>query len=141
ATILFAFGGYAIRELRARGHIAGKPSPLSLAGMGLFQLLVAVYGGYFGGGIGILMLAALELIGIDDIHQANALKTMLSTCINSVAVVTFVLAGVVIWSDALVMLVAAMIGGYSAASVARRLPPLYVRIFVLVIAFSMTVYF
>jgi len=141
ATVLFAFGGAAIRALRERGHIGGKPSRLSLAGISLFQLLVAIYGGYFGGGIGILMLAALELIGIDDIHQANALKTMLSTTINSVAVVTFVLAGVVVWSDVVVMLVAAMIGGYGAASVARRLPPFHVRIFVLVVAFTMTVYF
>jgi uncharacterized protein len=141
ATVLFAFGPRLVKALRDRGLIGGKPSSVRLAGIMFFQLLVAIYGGYFGGGIGILMLAALELIGMDDFHQANALRTLLSVTINSVAVVTFVLAGIVVWSDAILMAVAAMFGGYGAAAYARRLPPGRVRTFVVVIAVSMTAYF
>lgn len=141
ATVLFAFGGRIAEQLRTRGLIGGKPSPVGLGLILIFQFVVAVYGGYFGGGIGILMLAALELIGIDNIHQANALKTVLATCTNGVAVVTFVVAGIVAWPQAIVMIVAAMIGGYGCASFARRLPPLFVRAFVIVVAVSMTLYF
>jgi uncharacterized protein len=141
ATLLLAFGPRLTRALRDRGLVGHKPAGAHLAGVVLFQLGVAIYGGYFGGGIGILMLAALELIGIDDIHRANALRTLLSTTINSVAVVTFILAGVVVWSNALVMIVGSVIGGYGSAALVRRLPPSKVRVFVIVIAVTMTVYF
>ena len=76
----------------------------------------ALYGGYFGAGIGILMLAALSLMGHTDIHQMNGLKNLLATCINAVAAVYFMFAGLVSWPDALVMAVGAIVGGVGGAS-------------------------
>jgi uncharacterized membrane protein YfcA len=97
--------------------------------------------GYFGGGIGILMLAALGLLGMENIHEMNALKTLFGTCINGVAVLTFIAAGIVAWPQALIMLVGAIIGGYGCASFARRVDPRWVRRFVIAVGTAMSVYF
>ena len=102
-----------------------------------FQLLVAVYGGYFGAGIGILMLAALSIMGHSDIHRANGLKNLLATCINGIAALYFIFAGLVIWPDALVMTVGAVIGGVGGAGFARRLGQTAVRRIVVGIGFTM----
>ncbi len=106
-----------------------------------FQFLVAVYGGYFGAGIGILMLTALGFMGLTDIHQANSVKTLLASVINAVSVVVFVIGGLIDWPAAAVMSVAAVIGGYVGARVARRLPSTYVRGVVIVIAFTLAGYY
>ncbi len=103
----------------------------------LFQLAVALYGGYFGAGIGILMLAALSLMGHTDIHRMNGLKNLLATCINGVAVAYFVFAGLVISSDALVMAVGAVVGGVGGANIARRIGRVAVRRIVVVVGFVM----
>jgi uncharacterized protein len=141
ATLLFAASPTITRRLRARS-VAGQARTLSsVVALSAFQLVVAVYGGYFGGGIGILMLAALGMMGMDNIHEMNALKTLLATCINGVAVLTFVLAGIVAWPQALLMLVGAIVGGYGCASYARRVDPRYVRLFVIAVGVAMTIYF
>jgi uncharacterized membrane protein YfcA len=140
ATLVFAFG----RPLTARlsthfarnGH-AGPP----LVGIAAAQLVIATYGGYFGGGIGILMLATLGLMGFENINEANAVKTLLASCINGIAVLAFVIAGAVVWPQALLMLVAAIVGGYVGAATARRLPPVLVRRVVIAIGCIMTLYF
>jgi uncharacterized protein len=141
ATMLFAFG----KPLTAwwkRGHpSASTLSNRSLAGMAAAQLVIALYGGYFGGGIGILMLATLGLMGMQNIHEMNAVKTLLAACINGVAVVTFVLAGAVVWGPALVMIAGSLVGGYGGAAYARRLDPRVVRWFVIAVGVVMTVYF
>ena len=98
---------------------------------------MGVYGGYFGAGIGILMLAALSLMGHTDIHQMNGLKNLLATCINAVAAVYFVFAGLVSWPDALVMAAGAIAGGVGGASMARRIGPGAVRRIVVVVGFAM----
>ena len=85
----------------------------------LFQFCSAIYGGYFGAGNGILMLAAMGLLGITDIHRANGLKNYLGLCLNSAAVLGFALTGLVTWSVALLMAVGALAGGYYGASAAR----------------------
>lgn len=141
ATLLFTFSGSLTARLRKRVGGVGAPGWISSAGVLLVQFVIAVYGGYFGGGIGVLMLAALALMGMENIHTMNALKNLLATCINGVAVVTFVLAGAVVWLQALLMIVAAVIGGYVGGSVARKLKPAYVRRFVIVVAWTMTLYF
>ncbi len=102
-----------------------------------FQLLVGLYGGYFGAGIGILMLAALSLIGHTDIHQMNGLKNVLASCINAVASAYFIWAGLVIWPDALIMAVGAIIGGVGGAGVARRIGRKAVRRIVVGVGFAM----
>jgi uncharacterized membrane protein YfcA len=98
-----------------------------------FQFLSAIYGGYFGAGNGILMLAAMGLLGLNDLHRANGIKNFLGICINSIAVVSFAYAGLVVWHDALVMAVGALAGGYFGASMAVRIGQLWVRRGVIVI--------
>ena len=104
-----------------------------------FQLLVGVYGGYFGAGMGILMLAALGLIGLTDLHQMNGLKNLLAICINGVAAIYFAMSGAVLWREGLLMAVASIIGGYGGAKVARRLGRRFMRRFVVAIGLAMTV--
>lgn len=104
-----------------------------------FQLLVGVYGGYFGAGMGILMLAALGLIGLTDLHQMNGLKNVLAVCINGVAAIYFTFAGAVMWKDVGVMMIGTIAGGYLGARVARRLGRKFVRGAVVVIGIVMTV--
>jgi uncharacterized membrane protein YfcA len=106
-----------------------------------FQFLVAVYGGYFGAGIGILMLSALGFMGVGDIHRMNAVKTFLAASINAASVVVFVRDGLVRWDYAVAMAAAAIAGGYVGARTARRLPPVYVRAAVVVIGFGLSAYY
>jgi len=98
----------------------------------LFQFLVATYGGYFGAGIGILMLASLSIMGLHNIHRMNAVKTVLAAIINGVALVYFIIRGQVDWPLALLMAVGAVIGGYFGARFAKRINQNYVRVFVII---------
>ncbi|MCU0242695.1 MAG: sulfite exporter TauE/SafE family protein [Vicinamibacteria bacterium] len=107
------------------------------AGAMAFQLLVAIYGGYFGAGIGILMLAALGFLGLTDIHRMNAIKTLLGASINGVAALYFAASGAVNWRAGLVMAIAAMIGGYGGAGLAKRLGKTFVRRTIVVIGLLM----
>lgn len=106
-----------------------------------FQFFVAVYGGYFGAGIGILMLSALGFMGVGDIHRMNAVKTFLAASINTAGAVVFLRDGLVNWDYCIPMLVSAIIGGYVGARVARRLPASYVRYAVIVIGFGLSVFY
>jgi uncharacterized membrane protein YfcA len=103
----------------------------------LFQAGVGVYGGYFGAGIGILMLAALSLMGHRDIHRMNAVKNVLAVCINGIAAAYFAVSGLVLWQDAAVMTVGAVIGGVGGAGLARRLGRATVRRIVIAVGFGM----
>jgi uncharacterized membrane protein YfcA len=103
----------------------------------LFQAGVGVYGGYFGAGIGILMLAALSLMGHTDIHRMNAVKNVLAVCINGIAALYFAMSGLVIWQDAAVMAAGAVVGGVGGAGLARRMGRSAVRRLVIVIGFGM----
>src|SRR5262249_26194045 len=105
----------------------------------MFQFLVSVYGGYFGAGMGILMLAALAVLGHEDIHQMNGLKNLLAVFINAVASGYFILAGMVRAPDAVVMALGATIGGVAAAGFARRIGRKAVRRAVIAVGFAMTV--
>jgi uncharacterized membrane protein YfcA len=112
----------------------------------LLQFAVAIYGGYFGAGIGILMLAVLGLLNLGDIHKLNGVKNVLGTAINGVAAATFAassLAGAhdVSWPLAAVMAVAAMAGSLSASVIARRLPAAAVRRFVAILGFTLAAYY
>jgi uncharacterized protein len=110
-----------------------------LVGAVLMQFLVAIYGGYFGAGVGILMLATLGLLGLTDIHQMNGLKNLLGFSINLIAAASFVVSGKVEWPAATVMAIAAILGGYSGASLARRFGRTFARRAVIVIGIIMTI--
>jgi uncharacterized protein len=96
-----------------------------------------VYGGYFGAGIGILMLAAFGIMGFTDIHQMNGLKSFLAVCINGIAAGYFIWQGMVSWPHAVVMMAGAIVGGVWGAGVARRIGPKGVRRIVIIIGFTM----
>lgn len=117
------------------------PSAAGIAGLIVFQFAVSVYGGYFGAGIGILMLSSLALMGVGDMHRMNALKTVLAACINGVSVVVFASDGKVNWNFALPMAVAAILGGYLGARLALRVKPRYVRWAVICIGFGLAGYY
>jgi uncharacterized membrane protein YfcA len=144
ATVLFAFStqfSALVAGLRKAAHEAdGGPANSRQVGVGgfLFQLVVSIYGGFFGAGMGILMLAALAIQGFDDVHEINALKNWLSAVIYSVAVVTFVVADAVSWPHTTVMLVTGTIGGYAGGRVARRIPALWLRRFIVALGGLLT---
>jgi uncharacterized membrane protein YfcA len=138
ATLLLAAQELITRRF-AIHHPATRNRPLATAGVFFFQLLVGVYGGYFGAGMGILMLAALGLIGLTDLHQMNGLKNILAVAINGIAAIYFALADAVAWNDVLVMTIGSIIGGYLGARIARRLGRKFVRTAVVVIGLVMTV--
>jgi uncharacterized membrane protein YfcA len=136
ATILFAVQEPIQRKLRPESHPQHR-SAAWVTGAMIFQLFVAIYGGYFGAGIGILMLAALGVLGMTDIHQMNGLKNFFGMTINGVAALYFIWAGMVYWPDVLVMAAGAITGGYGGAGFARRIGRSAVRKIVILIGFSM----
>lgn len=143
ATLIFIFGKHLTTWLRRMVHLDIRaPQSIApfLAGC-LLQLVIAVYGGFFGGGIGILMLALLTLLGYENIHTMNALKTVFATVINGVAAISFVSAGVVDWPQALVMIVGSIIGGYGGAILAQRMSGEIIRHVVITIGIGITAYF
>ncbi len=137
ATVLFACSGQLSRWLR--GQETGKPGagPLALAG----HFLVSIYGGFFGAGMGILMIASLAMAGHDDVHEINAIKNLLSAVIYSVTITTFVIAGAVSWPFTLVMMATATIGGYAGAAAARKIPALWMRRFIITVGAVLTVFY
>jgi len=139
ATLLFMFGSRLARG--SGGSIAKDASTSALAVAALFELVVSVYGGYFGGGVGILNLAMLAALGMTDIHAMNALKVVLGGIINGVAVIAFIVAGAVVWREGSVMIVGALFGGYFGAHYAQKLPAAWIRSFVIAVGLVMTVYF
>jgi uncharacterized membrane protein YfcA len=141
ATLLFALSGPITTRLRMRNVGKVHLSPSTLIAVAVAQLIIATYGGYFGGGIGILMLATLSMMGMEDIHVMNGLKTLLASCINGVAVVIFVFAHAVVWPETILMIVGAIIGGYGGAYYARKVNPNLIRGFVIVVGFVMSLYF
>jgi len=140
ATLLFAFSG-PLARLLARLRPAGAGGPRTGVGAGLFQFVVSIYGGFFGAGMGILMLAALAIQGFEDLHEINALKNWLSAVIYSVAVATFVIANAVSWPHTLVMLATATTGGYVGAALARHVPSKWLRVAIIGIGMALSAYY
>jgi uncharacterized membrane protein YfcA len=139
ATILFIFSRRLTRWIQREER---RPhSKIVLAAATLLQLVVAVYIGYYGAGAGVVILAMLAVMGMEDIHSMNGLKTLLASCANGVAVITFIAARTVWWPQTLVMLIGAVLGGYGAAWYAQRLPQMFVRGFVIAVGLAMSAYF
>ncbi len=137
ATCLFILQGFLSRR-PGRGPRAGGLTPGRRSAAWLFQLAIAVYGGYFGAGIGILMLSVLGFLGLEDIHAANGIKNFLGMSINGVAAAYFIAWGAVDWPAALVMIAGAMAGGYGGARLARRIGRPRARAAVVVIGLFVT---
>jgi uncharacterized membrane protein YfcA len=138
ATFLFMAQESVQRALKT-GNAEMRKSTRWLVGGMFFQLLVGLYGGYFGAGIGILMLAALSILGLKDIHEMNSLKVVLGGSVNGIAAAYFIWARMVYWPYVLLMAVAAIVGGYGGAGVARKLGRTAVRRIVILIGFGMAV--
>lgn len=133
ATLVFALSPLFTRERRdVRRH-----SPTQLA----LQFVVAIYGGYFGAGIGILMLAILAFSGLPNLNAMNGVKNALSVAINGVALVPFILARIIDWPVALLMAVFALIGGYAGSRFFRLVPSRVTRALVIALGVAMTSYF
>ncbi len=141
ATLLFAFGGAITARLRGNRPVAATLSWGALLGFGLGQLLIALYGGFFGGGQGIMMLALYTMMGMDDIHAMNGLKALMASLINGASVVVFTLRGAVYWPEAVVVMAGAMTGGYLGARYAKKIPTHYLRWFVIAVGTTLTIYF
>lgn len=142
ATLLFAVSPYLTTRLRLSSIDKDtRISTTTLVVIAIAQFIIAIYGGYFGGGIGIMMLASLAFMGMSDINKMNAVKTVLATAINGAGVVTFVIAGAVLWPQALLMIVGAVIGGYGGAYYARKIAARWVRLFVVITGLVLAIYF
>ena len=139
ATLLFAFGRHLTGRISA--GISRESSNAAVTGAAIFELVVAVYGGYFGGGVGIINLAMLAALGMTDIHAMNKLKVILGAVINGVATVAFIATGFILWPQAGVMTAGAILGGYGSAHYAQKLPQIWIRGFVIFIGAMMTIYF
>jgi uncharacterized protein len=140
ATTLFLLGEPLKHKLQSLSPASAQKNS-AWGGLVLLQLGIAIYGGFFGAGIGILMLATLTFSGIKNIHGINALKTLLTALINGVATVPFVLAGVIVWPQALVMSLGGSLGSYVIARLVRQVPPAIIRGFISIVAIGMTTYF
>jgi len=138
ATLLFVAQG-AFRRFATGGETAGASTGRRAVGIAvLFQFGVAVYGGYFGAGIGILMLASLGFIGLTDIHEMNALKNILGSLINFVAAAWFIASGLIDWPRAAVMTAGALVGYYAGARYSQSIPQPRVRLLITVIGFTIS---
>ncbi|HEY8961187.1 MAG TPA: sulfite exporter TauE/SafE family protein, partial [Luteolibacter sp.] len=137
ATLLFLVQGLMARLIK-RG-LEEPEQPRKLWPAVAFQFGVAVYGGYFGAGIGILMLATLGFIGLRDIHRMNALKNILGSLINVVAALLFIARGMVDWPKAGVMTAGAILGYYLGSHYSQKIPQPWVRRLVLAIGFAISV--
>lgn len=134
ATLAFWFGD-TIRDWAAQKARAVTP----FGTVGLF--LVSIYGGYFNGGLGIVLLALFSLWGMTNIHEMNGLKNGLSFALSAISVAAFAVSGLVEWPQAVIMMVAATLGGYAGAPVARVLPKSAVRAIVIVVGLTMSAVF
>jgi len=142
-TLLFAFGNQ-IRALAGKAAVVDDLRQLSwqtITVSSIVELLVAIYGGYFGAGIGFVTLAMLAAMGMHDIHAMGAIRTLLAVAINAAAVITFIVAGAVLWPQCLVMVAGALVGGWVGAHYAQKADPRKVRYVVIAMGMVMSAYF
>lgn len=138
ATALFTAGPWLRPKQRHQEDAAAAGRSRSGPAM---QFVTAIYGGFFGAGMGIMMLATLGLTESGDYHRLNAVKNVLANVIAIVAIVVFVSGGVVDWAGALAMIPGVALGGYSGVWVAKRVPQIAIRLFVIAIGLSLAAYY
>jgi len=140
ATVLFTVQAPIQKKLRERSGAVISHPVISLPTALALNLLVAIYGGYFGAGMSIMLLSSLSILGMTDILQMNALTSLFALCVNGVAAILFITMRMVDWHYVLPMAIAAVIGGYGAAGVARRIGRVAVRRFVIFVGFAMALF-
>ena len=142
-TLLFTFGNQ-MRSLPAirswHGNLHNLPWPVITAAA-IFELLIGTYGGYFGAGIGFMVMGMLAAIGMRDVHSMNALRTLIAAVTNCSAVLTFILARAVFWPQCAIMIAGALLGGWFGAHYAQRADPRKMRYVVICLGFTMSAYF
>jgi uncharacterized protein len=142
-TLLFAFGNK-IRAIAGKSAVSDdlqKVSWRAIAVCSSIELVLAVYGGYFGAGIGFVMLGMFAALGMRDIHAMGAIRALLAAAINAAAVVAFIVAGAVLWPQFAVMVVGALVGGWFGAHYAQKADPGKVRALVIGVGLAMSAYF
>jgi uncharacterized membrane protein YfcA len=137
ATLVFALGPWVSRRLPARSHEGSSHRAVAAA----IQFVMSIYGGFFGAGMGILMLASLGLTEGQNFHRINALKHVLSIVIQSAAILVFIRGDVISWTEALVLIFAVIGGGWLGVDVAKRVPVVAVRAFVVAAGSALTLYY
>jgi uncharacterized protein len=136
ATTLFALSPRISQWLKTQG----KGISLPFAGALGLQFLVGIYGGYFGGGASILMLAIMNFMGLTNIHAMNGLKSWLGSCMNAVAIAAFIVASKIAWAPAILMALGSILGAYGSATIAQHIPQKVTRNFIVGVACAMTSY-
>lgn len=134
ATFLFSLGSFSLNVFR-------RPEKSISRGILLAQLMISIYGGYFGAGIGFLMLASMTLFGMRDIHAMNGLRVILAPLMKVTAIVIFIAVGTVRWPEALVMATTSVVGGYAGAKWAKRANPRIIKALIVCLGASLTVVF
>lgn len=134
ATGLFAYGEKLQHIWQSKKEDARLPMKPTM-------LLISIYGGYFNGGLGILLLAAFNALGMKDLHLMNGLKNTLSFVLAAISVGIFILAGLIAWPQALVMMLAATAGGYAGAITSKRLPKRWIKNLITLTGVTMTLVF
>lgn len=136
ATMAFATGPLLVRSMLK--HRAGLPLPVALT----LILAVSIYGGYFNGGLGIMLLAAFGLIGFTNLHEMNGLKNLLSSILSLVSVITYAIAGLIDWESVIILGIACAVGGYFGAHLARRITNMFaLRVFITLVGLGMAAAF
>ncbi|SFZ84306.1 hypothetical protein SAMN02983003_1936 [Devosia enhydra] len=135
ATAIFAAGPWLKPKPRAEGDDRRNPWGV------VVQFITAIYGGFFGAGMGIMMLAGLGLTERGDYHRLNATKNLLAIVIAAVAILVFTSGGVIAWPEALVMIPAVALGGWAGVWIARRVPQIYLRGFVIAVGVVLAIYY
>lgn len=141
ATVLFSFSPQLIKWVRRQSVPAKHASVIYWSMVVVTQLAISIYGGFFGAGMGILFLAFFGMIGIHNMHEANAVRNCSGACLNSVATIVFIVSGKIVWLHMVFMAAGGIIGGYVVAHHARKFPSGNLRKAVIVVAWAMTVYF
>ncbi|MGI9103389.1 MAG: sulfite exporter TauE/SafE family protein [Terriglobales bacterium] len=141
ATILFLLSNRVSNWIRAMGQHRPRVSSMTNAALYVWLFLVAIYIGYFGAGVGILLAPALSLLGVESMHAINGVRTAMVSVANAVAIVAFILAGAILWQQACLMMLGTVLGGYAGAHYAQKLRSQTVRWVVITVGFVTSAYF
>lgn len=140
ATVLFAIGPRVNRYLLLQTRTVNRSTPFGVVGfVGIF--IFSIYGGFFGAGLGVMLMAGLLLIGVHEPQQNNAIKNLLATAVTSIAVVIFALSGLIAWQQTACAFVGATIGGLFGSRLARVMSPMLLRSCVIVLGCTLSVYY